>query len=365
MARYSAGMPVLVLVLALIIQAAAQAEAEPRRPGLDPGLGAEGAAAQAARILELFGGLDVRATQPPPGAALAAVSAAWFGYTVADATAALQAAIDSGAAAVLVPDMGSPWILARTIRLRSGLELIFAPGAELRAAPGAFRGTGEVLVEARSLERLRITGYGAAWVMRGAEYGRKPYEPSQWRHALEIRGGRDITVAGLRIADSGGDGIYVGTAPAETAGAWRLRPERVLLRDLELSGHRRQGLSLISARELRVLNCRVTDTGGTAPGAGIDFEPNSGDEGFLDCLIASCELSGNAGPALLVALGRLRGEAPPIAIRVEDSILAGAPIAFSLTGAGSRPGTIDFLNCELRGLRWIGAHPGLRLDFGD
>ena len=40
--------------------------------------------------------------------------ASWWGFNPADATSALQAAFDSPARKVVVPDMGRPWVVTRS-----------------------------------------------------------------------------------------------------------------------------------------------------------------------------------------------------------------------------------------------------------
>jgi hypothetical protein len=65
--------------------------------------------------------------------------AAWWGFDAVEATGALQAAIDSGAAKVVVESMPSPWIVDK-IRLASHQELVFKPGVVVQAKRGAFHG---------------------------------------------------------------------------------------------------------------------------------------------------------------------------------------------------------------------------------
>ena len=88
-------------------------------------------------IALVLGLLSTDPTQPPSVANPDAVAevragtrttanAAWWGFDSSDATVAFQAAIDSGAKTVVVPYMGTDWIVT-PIRLRTNLELIFEP----------------------------------------------------------------------------------------------------------------------------------------------------------------------------------------------------------------------------------------------
>ncbi|MCF6284389.1 MAG: DUF1080 domain-containing protein, partial [Candidatus Hydrogenedentes bacterium] len=87
-------------------------------------------------------------------------NAAWWGFDAEDSTAAIQAAIDSGAKKVLVPFVGKPWIVM-PLKLRSDLELTFEPGVLVLAKRGEFKGRGDSLLSAHGAENLTIRGYGA------------------------------------------------------------------------------------------------------------------------------------------------------------------------------------------------------------
>jgi len=68
-----------------------------------------------------------------------AARASWWGFDPADSTAALQAAINSGARKLIVEDMGAPWITGK-LTLASDLEIVFEKGVIVQAKRGAFRG---------------------------------------------------------------------------------------------------------------------------------------------------------------------------------------------------------------------------------
>ena len=79
------------------------------------------------------------------------------------------------------------------------------------------------------------------------------YVKSEWRHGLNLWSGVDITITGLTIDRSGGDGIQTG---AGTEGGDRpggaqpgmpgTRTRNVVIHDVDLSNNHRQGISVIS-----------------------------------------------------------------------------------------------------------------------
>ncbi|NUN95574.1 MAG: right-handed parallel beta-helix repeat-containing protein [Candidatus Omnitrophica bacterium] len=238
-------------------------------------------------------------------------NAAWWGFDKEDSTEILQAAIYSGAKRVVVPFMGDPWII-RPITLRGGLELFFEPGVLILAKEGEFKGKGDSLFRATSVEDFRLVGYGATLRMRKKDYQSPAYEKAEWRMGVAIVGCKRVHIEGLRVESSGGDGIYIGSGG-------KLRwCEDVTIRNCVCHDNHRQGLSVISAVNLLVENCVFSGTDGTAPEAGIDLEPDSPDERLVNCVVRNCLFENNSGHAILVYLKPLAKESEPVSIRFEN-----------------------------------------------
>lgn len=240
-------------------------------------------------------------------------SADWWGFNPDDSTDAIQAAINSGAPRVVIPFVGRPWIV-RPLTLRSNLELVFDPGVLVLAKAGEFPGPGDSLFTANDLENITITGYGAIWRMRKKDYQSPPYKKGEWRMGLRIQGSRNVTVSGLRIESSGGDGFYIGSSGKNR---WA---ENITLRDCIAHDNHRQGLSITSGQNILVEDCTFSNTGGTAPEAGIDLEPDSPDERLANCVIRNCILEGNSGHGALVYLKPLTNESYPVSVRFENCV---------------------------------------------
>ena len=139
------------------------------------------------------------------------VVASSFGYDATDATDALQRAIDSGAKTVVVDKQPTPWIV-RPINLRNNLQLILEEGVEILAKEGEFQNIGDVLLRAVETRNVRIVGEGrgATLRMRKRDYWRAPYKKSEWRHGISLLSAQDVVIENLTIAETGGDGVYLG-----------------------------------------------------------------------------------------------------------------------------------------------------------
>ncbi len=278
-------------------------------------------------------------------------NAAWWGFDPEDATASLQAAIDSGAARVVVPYTGAPWII-RPVLLRSGLELVFEPGVVVLAKKGEFKGGGDSLFTARNAENITVRGYGARLRMHKADYQGKAYEKAEWRMTLDFSGCKNIRIEGLSLENSGGDGIYVGATDE--------RPwcEDMVIRDVLCWNHHRQGISVISAVNLLIENCTLVGTRGTAPQAGIDLEPNRAEEKLVNVVVRGCTMANNYGAGILVYLKPMKKTTEPVSILFENChVRSGRDqgIAVGAVGDDGPGGLIEFRNCTVENTRRGGA----------
>jgi hypothetical protein len=240
-------------------------------------------------------------------------NAAWWGFDPADSTAALQAAIDSHAKRVLVPYVGAPWIV-RPITLRSNQEIDFDPGVLVLARKGEFQGGGDSLFAATGVDNLTLRGYGATLRMWKKDYQNPPYKKAEWRMGIAIRGSRNVRVEGLRVESSGGDGFYV------DGGAGREWSQDITIRDCAAYDNHRQGISVLSVVNLLVENCTFSGTGGTAPEAGIDIEPDTPQQRLVSLVIRNCVFEDNHGHEIAIYLKPMDHTTEPVSIRFEHCL---------------------------------------------
>lgn len=278
-------------------------------------------------------------------------SAAWWGFDQDDATACLQQAIDSGVPRLVIPYMGTPWII-RPVTLRGNLELELEPGVVILAKKGAFKGKGDSLFTASNCENITLRGYNARMRMRKADYQSDAYEKAEWRMTLDFGGCTNIRIEGLTLESSGGDGIYIGATDKQPF------CKDVLIRDVTCRSHHRQGISVISAVNLLIENCVLAGTRGTAPQAGIDLEPNRENEKLVNVIVRNCTLFGNGGAGILVYLKPMRATTEPVSILFENCHVRSGQdqgIAIGAIGDDGPAGLIEFRNCTVENTRKGGA----------
>lgn len=242
------------------------------------------------------------------------VVASDYGYNAEDATSALQSAIDSGAKTVVVDKQSGPWIVT-PLKLRGDLELVLEEGVEIQAKKGEFKALGDSLLHVDDAKNITIRGEGkgATLRMRKRDYWSAPYKKSEWRHGVSLRSVENATIENLQIAETGGDGVYLGTSNASNA------PCRdVTIRNVDCVENNRQGISVINVDGLLIEDCLLRDTNGTAPAAGIDFEPNKADEQITNVVVRRVIANNNDGDGFAFYLPNLRAHGAELSFTLED-----------------------------------------------
>jgi hypothetical protein len=225
------------------------------------------------------------------------VDASTYGYNATDATAALQAAINTGQN-VYVPNMGSDWNITPIMLTHSNQTIQFENGTVVAAKADAFTAVDAALFSAGDVSNVTLSGYGATLRMRKSDYLQSPYAPGEWRHGISLGTVSNFKILGLTIKDTGGDGIYVGASQG-------LYSDKVFIKDVTLDNNYRQGISVISAKDLVIDNAIILNTNGTNPQAGIDFEPNTPDQRLENITVRNSIINTNGTHGILFATNNL------------------------------------------------------------
>lgn len=290
-------------------------------------------------------------------------NAAWWGFDAEDATDAIQGAINSGAKRVVIPNLGKDWIV-KPIRLAGDQELFLERGVNVVAKRGEFRGGGDMLFYATDVANLTIRGYGATLRMQKEDYivgivlkdlkwnrwfGQ--YPKAEWRTSLGLRGCTNVQVLGIRLADSGGDGIYIDGSRVQRF------CKDVVLKDVTCDNHYRQGISVISVDGLTVDNCAFNNTWGTPPSSGVDFEPDTADQRLKHIVFRNCRFDDNYGDGIEVFLAHLNSSSEPVSMLFENCRVTsrrGPGIRVTKLGDDSPGGLIEFRDCIVAGTEGYG-----------
>ena len=278
----------------------------------------------------------------------------WWGFDAGDSTKIFQAAIDSRVPRLIIDAMPTPWVTEQ-LYLLDNQELVFEKGAVLQAKRGCFRGTGDSLLNILSKKNVTISGEDATIRMWCDDYRSGDYKKGEWRHGINIISSENVTISGLTIADTGGDAIYIGDKDNHTP------CKNIHITKVVCDNNHRQGISVISVEGLLIEKTIMKNTHGTAPAAGLDFEPNIASEPLVDCLVRDCVVENNEGCGYTFYFENMNRTSKPVSIRFENCIaLNERNYGVSLTtsnGKGGRekeserekvgvPGRIEFVDCR-------------------
>jgi FG-GAP-like repeat len=252
-----------------------------------------------------------------------------YGFNASDATAALQAAIDSGADKIIVRNQGTPWLVSRTIQLKSNQEIRFEPDVVVRAKSGSFLKNTDSLFQALSLNNIKLVGEGvgvnqATLAMNKNEFSDN--NPNSYGHIIAIQGTDNYTISGLTLTGAGGDGVIIDSAsygrPIPTPNTLNYS-DRGLIDNVTSNNNRRNGLSIISAQNLTVTNSKFTNSSLTSPATGIDIEPDFSYNRLSNIKLNNVDISGNQGHGLALILNAIDNNSTPISIDVNGATIDG------------------------------------------
>jgi FG-GAP-like repeat len=252
-----------------------------------------------------------------------------YGFNAIDATAALQAAIDSGADKVIVRNQGTPWLISRTIKLKSNQEIRFEQDVVVKAKSGSFLSNTTSLFQALGVNNIKLVGEGIGASQATLAMNRNEFSATNlnsYGHIIAIEGTDNYTISGLTLTGAGGDGIIIDSysygEPIPTPNTLNYS-DRGIIDNVTSNNNRRNGLGIISAQNLLVTNSKFTNSSLTSPATGIDIEPDFSYNRLSNIKLNNVDISGNQGHGLALILNALDNNSTPISIDVNGATIDG------------------------------------------
>lgn len=277
--------------------------------------------------------------------------ASCFGFDPEDSTQYLQAALSSNASLVVIDRKRSPWIVQPLVITADNTHVKIEDHVLVLAKEGAYKGSGDGLLTIRSRRNITVSGGNNVTLkMRRADYAdRGKYNHSEFRMGVWLIDSVDVTIAGLRIADTGGDGIFIGGGvPCRFPGDHRCVKGspgslRVHIVDCAFVDAYRNAMSVISAEDLLVERVVFTGTNGTNPMAGVDLEPDYPEQNFKNVTFRDCVSQNNNGAGFTVAFAKLNATSDAVSVSVQNLTVDGGA-SEGLVLSGIRPGLRGTIN---------------------
>ena len=93
------------------------------------------------------------------------------------------------------------------------MRVVLQPGVTLLAKRGAYKSKGDHLLRVADVTDVDIVGLGPPVpqirMWRSDYANASMYNHSEWRHGLSLENVQRVRISGLRITETGGDGIYL------------------------------------------------------------------------------------------------------------------------------------------------------------
>ncbi|WP_289039726.1 right-handed parallel beta-helix repeat-containing protein [uncultured Zobellia sp.] len=269
-----------------------------------------------------------------------------------NANIALQKALQSDFDTIILDNDVRHWVFTPlTISNLKKKIIVIEKDIEIHAKKKSFPKPTDSLFEFLNCEDIHIYGNGAKICMNKDEY-----IDGEWRHAFSLKKSKNITIKNLEIYGSGGDGLYISGMEKGTFS------ENIFIENILSSNNKRQGISIISARNVHVIQSRFANTVGTLPGAGVDIEPNNKWNTIDEIFFSQCIFENNDHSGILIALSKLDSTSHPINIKFERCIIrsnhskentyVASEIVLSANKESPVKGKVSFNQCTIENSEW-------------
>lgn len=135
-------------------------------------------------------------------------------------------------------------------------------------------------------------------------------QKGEWGMGISIKSSENVKIINSNINDCWGDGIYLGQSGNVTN-------KNIILNYGILDNNRRNAISVISSNGLVISNLILSNTNGTNPQTGLDFEPNSNNEVLDDIEVKNLYTFNNAKQGVFFVLGNLNGGVNKVGIKMD------------------------------------------------
>ncbi|MGB3065748.1 hypothetical protein [Sphingobacterium thalpophilum] len=180
---------------------------------------------------------------------------------------------------------------SRGLQVRSNSVIYFDQLSEIRIIPNASERYCGLCI--KQVQNVRL--YNPKII---GERDKHQGSSGEWGMGINITSSIGVDVFNPTVRNCWGDGIYIGL------------DGKILSRDIKIKGgrldyNRRNGLSIVSGRNIVVDGILISNTYGTKPMSGIDIEPNSNSAEVSDIYLKNIRTVNNFNEGILLYLVNL------------------------------------------------------------
>lgn len=259
-----------------------------------------------------------------------------------DNTEKMQQAINEAEGHILYIDGASQPYRCSQLLLKSNSIYYCEPSVTIKAVDTWITAERwqDPLIDIRLVDNVKWHGNGALITMN------KPATLlTEHAHCMGTRGATNVYVECMRLMNASGDGFYLDQYNSDTTN----KPSSfITLKNLLCDGNGRNGISVVSAHDITVDNCTLTNTKGTAPQCGIDIEAELRSPDMTNIYIKNCKFKTNAFAGLIFS-GSASNPDTLQTVYVDGCTFESEPTAIYVNGIkNNSKGNIIISNCDIR-----------------
>lgn len=147
------------------------------------------------------------------------------------------------------------------LKIPSNSKILFQKESKLIMKPNNKLGYQAILIEnVTNVEIYDANLVGDRMLHKGKD--------GEWGMGILIRNGENVRILRPRVSNFWGDGIYIGGSDFAFS-------NNITIEGGIIDNNRRNGISIVSAKDVFIRNINISNTNGTNPEFGIDIEPNN------------------------------------------------------------------------------------------
>ncbi len=171
----------------------------------------------------------------------------------------------------------------------------------------------------------------------------------EWGMGIRITGSKNIKIFNPIIQKCWGDGIYISGSPKSNS-------SNITITNPVLDYNRRNGITIVSGKDISIRNAVISNTYGKSPMSGIDIEPNNDKADISNISISNYKSINNIVSGLQIGISNLQGDFDKsININVNDIYTENSQSGIVVGGmylkntAGKISGEIKITNAKIIG----------------
>ncbi|WP_433895713.1 hypothetical protein [Sphingobacterium mizutaii] len=162
----------------------------------------------------------------------------------------------------------------------------------------------------------------------------------EWGMGISVLSSKNIVINNPKVCKFWGDGIYIGEIFFDDRKRVKLSEyfsKNVSIVGGQIDNNRRNGISVVSVKGLKITNTIISKSSGTLPMAGIDIEPNNNQQFLEDILIFGVKTTYNGEVGIKYVPSNFHGTRDKkVSVTIQDCMDIGSKIGLFLGGGKSK-----------------------------